>query len=221
MMMEKICQTTEQQVAAAGDQDPELWCDTSWNRRRWMTAFGKGLAGLGLVTVVPEAIASDARSDLWDQLGLPQAWLERDARMARAYADYVNRINLRNMTVEQVLRPHFNSRGSVRNELPPLEMWRSIVMPLRIADAVAGRFKKRVRAVTSVYRSPQYNRACRGARNSYHQRNLALDVQIEGVAPRMVAAAARQYRSAGYFKGGIGTYSTFVHIDCRGTNVDF
>lgn len=189
------------------------------NRRRWLR--WAGFAGLGLLTTAPEILASGSRDDLWVQLGLPQEWLQRDPRLARAYADYINRINLRNMTVEQVLRPHFNVRGSVRNELPPVEMWRSIVMPLRIADAVAGRFKKRVRSVTSAFRTPQYNRACRGARNSYHQRNIAVDVQIDGVAPRMVAAAARQYRNAGYFQGGIGTYGTFVHLDCRGANVDF
>lgn len=207
------------QLPDLSDEEAEPVSGSRLDRRRWMRLAG--IAGLGLFTGVPQTALARSRQDLWDQLDLPQEWLKRDPRMARAYADYIHRIKLQNITVEQVLDPHFNVRGSVRNELPPVRMWRSIVMPLRIADAVAGRFGKRVSCVTSAFRSPQYNRACRGARNSYHQRNLAVDVKIAGVSPRLVAAAARQYRKAGYYKGGIGTYGSFTHIDCRGSNVDF
>jgi hypothetical protein len=42
-----------------------------------------------------------------------------------------------------------------------------------------------------------------------------------GVAPSVVAQTARTLRSRGVFRGGVGRYSTFTHIDTRGQNVDW
>ena len=92
---------------------------------------------------------------------------------------------------------------------------------LQAADHIAATLGKPIKDVTSAYRSPAYNRRCPGAKSqSWHMQNFALDLQF-GVSPRTVASVARQLRSRGLFKGGIGRYSSFTHIDTRGTNVDW
>lgn len=60
--------------------------------------------------------------------------------------------------------------------------------------------------VTSGFRGT--NRARRG---SFHRRCMAADVQIQGVSPRQVAAAARSLAGI----GGVGTYchTRSVHVD--------
>ena len=63
--------------------------------------------------------------------------------------------------------------------------------------------------VTSGYRTPQTNRSLPGAaRNSYHLRGKAVDLQVRGIPPRDIA----EYM-AWLGVGGVGRYSTFVHID--------
>jgi lysozyme len=51
----------------------------------------------------------------------------------------------------------------------------------------------------------------------------AIDFIVRGspVGPTEWANALRQMRSAGRFKGGIGTYPGFVHVDTRGSNADW
>jgi uncharacterized protein YcbK (DUF882 family) len=75
--------------------------------------------------------------------------------------------------------------------------------------------------IVSAYRSPAYNATCSGARRgSWHQANVALDVKF-AASPSTVAGAARSLRSRGLFRGGVGRYGTFTHIDTRGRNVDW
>jgi uncharacterized protein YcbK (DUF882 family) len=78
-----------------------------------------------------------------------------------------------------------------------------------------------VRAIISAYRCPRYNRAVGGKSRSYHMQNQALDMQFRGASPRRVADVARFLRKKGKFSGGIGRYSSFVHMDTRGFNVDW
>ncbi len=67
--------------------------------------------------------------------------------------------------------------------------------------------------VISGYRSRAYNdqlrRQGRGvARNSLHTQARAIDIAVDGVAPRKLARLAKSLRS-----GGVGTYRSFVHLD--------
>jgi uncharacterized protein YcbK (DUF882 family) len=48
-------------------------------------------------------------------------------------------------------------------------------------------------------------------------RNVALDLQFDS-RPSKVAKVARALREEGRFRGGIGLYPDFVHVDTRGTN---
>ena len=48
----------------------------------------------------------------------------------------------------------------------------------------------------------------------------ALDISspARGVGPAKIFAELQKMRAEGLFKGGLGKYSTFVHVDTRGYN---
>lgn len=62
----------------------------------------------------------------------------------------------------------------------------------------------------SGYRSPQTNRAIRGAKGSLHMQAKAIDIRMPGIATRNLRNAALSLKA-----GGVGYYSrsAFVHID--------
>jgi uncharacterized protein YcbK (DUF882 family) len=67
--------------------------------------------------------------------------------------------------------------------------------------------------VVSGYRSPATNamlrRKNRGvAKNSYHMKGMAIDMQMKSVRPSTIARAARSLGA-----GGVGQYRTFTHVD--------
>lgn len=100
-------------------------------------------------------------------------------------------------------------------------MWPNIRSTLRVADSLADRLDLKMKDVISVYRSPAYNSRCPGAKsNSYHTRNNAMDI-VFPCKPGKVAAMARAMRATGLFRGGVGRYGGFTHIDTRGANVDW
>lgn len=78
---------------------------------------------------------------------------------------------------------------------------------------VQAEFGGRPILVTSGYRTRATNEQLRArgidaARNSFHLRGRAVDIQISGVAP---ANMARQGSLLGL--GGVGVYASFVHLD--------
>jgi hypothetical protein len=152
---------------------------------------------------------------------LPQEWIRILGPQAVEYAEFLRRLNLRQIRVEQIIEPHLKKRGTVQNTIPPKRLWRSIRPTLLAADAVARRMNEPVREIISAYRSPAYNARCPGARsNSYHVQNMALDLQFSS-SPRTVAKVARELRDRGLFQGGIGRYSSFTHIDTRNRRADW
>ena len=68
--------------------------------------------------------------------------------------------------------------------------------------------------ITSAYRTPTRNKAVGGETYSQHQYGRAADIKVKGIAPKKVAAYAEKLLPN---KGGIGTYSTFTHVDVRST----
>jgi uncharacterized protein YcbK (DUF882 family) len=68
--------------------------------------------------------------------------------------------------------------------------------------------------ITSAYRTPGRNKAVGGQAYSQHLYGRAADIKVKGIAPTMVAAYVEKLMPK---KGGIGIYSTFTHIDVRGT----
>jgi len=139
----------------------------------------------------------------------------------QSYYRYLKSLRLKYVTPEQVIKAHARKKGSTWNNLPPKSMWRAMAGTLKATDRLAATIGMPVKEVTSAYRSPAYNRRCPGAKSkSWHLRNFALDLKFN-TSSYKVARAARYVRSKGHFKGGVGSYSSFTHIDTRGHNVDW
>jgi hypothetical protein len=101
------------------------------------------------------------------------------------------------------------------NTDPPRALWRNILPTAIVADEARRRFGKPLR-VNSAYRNAALNRAIGGASHSQHMRFCALDLGTP--APAKLYLILLDMRRAGLFRGGIGLYRTFVHVDTRGTN---
>ncbi len=191
------------------------------DRRRFLGTLGLSAAGV-LVAGTEEAEASILS---WlnpsPVAGIPDSWVRAKGSAVQSYAKYIRGLNLRNITPYMVLEPHFKTRGSVTNSLPPRSTWKQIGPTLKVVDQLSSEMRTPVREISSAYRSPSYNRACRGNSKSYHMKNMAVDIQFEGASPSHVASVARKMRSQREFKGGVGQYYSFVHIDTRGYNSDW
>lgn len=81
---------------------------------------------------------------------------------------------------------------------------------VNVLQKIRTHFGKSV-TITSAYRTPGKNKAVGGTTYSQHLYGRAADIKVKGVAPKKVA----QYAETLLKNGGIGTYSTFVHIDVR------
>ena len=49
----------------------------------------------------------------------------------------------------------------------------------------------------------------------------AVDVSFADTRPSSVTRTSRELRKLGLFRGGVGGYRNFTHIDARGFNVDW
>ncbi len=193
---------------------------TVFARRKFLTTAG--IAGAGIIIGAPQSqgaffgLMADKPVP-----GIPHAWVQAKGSDVMRYARYIQSLNLRNITPRMVLAPHFKTRGSTYNSLPPKVYWKKMAATLKVVDTMVTRMGAPLREITSAYRSPRYNRAVGGKSKSYHMQNLALDLQFRGVSPYHASYVAKQLRTQGHFKGGIGRYSSFIHVDTRGTNVSW
>ena len=132
------------------------------------------------------------------------------------FKNFFNGMQLDNFSAEELI-PLFER---TKNSIPPKELWDNCKRAFWIVQLVRDHFKKPLRVV-SAYRSPAYNAKVRGAQKSKHLQFMALDIQVDGVSPVRVYNLLKKWRAAGVFRGGLGRYSTFVHIDTRGRNVSW
>lgn len=153
--------------------------------------------------------------------GIPSSWARLKGNDVYRYANYIKSLNLRNITPRMVLAPHFKTRGRVANTLPPKHLWKKMKPTLKTIDKMADEMGSPVKSIISAYRSPRYNRAVRGKSKSLHMENQAVDVVFRNVSPYHVASVARHLRDKRKFKGGVGCYRGFVHVDTRGYNADW
>ena len=190
------------------------------NRRKFLGAAGLTAAGVMIGAPKSEAAFFGLMGDK-PVPGIPHAWIQAKGSDVTRYARYIQSLNLRNITPRMVLAPHFKSRGSVSNCLPPKTYWRKLGPTLKLIDTIVSRIGSPLKEIASAYRSPSYNRAVGGRTKSYHMQNMACDIKFHGVSTYHVAAAAKELRNQGLYRGGVGRYSAFVHVDTRGTNVDW
>jgi len=152
---------------------------------------------------------------------LPKAWVEQQGSNVLLYAKYIESLGLKHITPDKVLHPHFKRRGSISNSIPPKHLWKNIAELLKVVDQLSANLDAEVKPFISAYRNPKYNKSVKGRPTSSSLKNMAVRVSFVGVNPVEVGFAARKLRSEGAFKGGVGVYSTSVHIDSRGTNADW
>lgn len=153
--------------------------------------------------------------------GFPEEWVRLQGGELKSYIAYLNSLKLKNINAHEVISAHAKKRGRVWNRLPPRQWWTRMGYTLRVVDRISSEIKVPVKQIVSAYRSPEYNARCSGAkRKSWHQANVAVDVKFHTGA-RTATAAARSLRDRGLFKGGVGSYSSFTHIDTRGTNANW
>lgn len=190
-------------------------------RRNFMAATTAAVAGVVATTQASHGFLF-RHSPPMSLATLPSSWVKIEGEQKiQSYGKFLTGLRLKYVTPLQVIKAHARTKGTLWNSLPPKSMWRSMAGTLKAADRVASALGQPIKNVTSAYRSPAYNSRCPGAKpRSWHMQNFALDLQFKA-SPRSVATAARHVRSEGLFKGGIGRYSSFVHIDTRGHNVDW
>lgn len=68
--------------------------------------------------------------------------------------------------------------------------------------------------INSAYRTEAHNKKVGGAAYSQHKYGIAADIHINGVTPKELAAYIETLLPT---SGGIGIYSSFVHVDVRRT----
>ncbi len=137
------------------------------------------------------------------------------------YRAFIASLGLKYISATEVIRPHRNIRNGIPNELPPQRTWKRLSEALLAADAIREELGVPLRMINSAYRSRHYNAECSGAvSNSYHTKNMALDL-VYACSPKEAAKAAQKLREEGVFTGGIGVYSSFIHIDTRGRKADW
>ena len=163
----------------------------------------------------------DLAEDRWHELntrerGSTFARQERPLQSEAEYHAFLAKIPLRYITPAEIIRPHRNVRNGIENCIPPQHMWDRIALPLKVADEIRHRLGRSLYCINSAYRCPAYNAECSGAASqSYHMQNKALDLMFTG-GPEAAAEVAGKLRDEDYFRGGIGIYSNFIHIDTRG-----
>lgn len=206
----------------------------STGRRRVLSTLG--LTGLALAASSSDASAFLSRkSDVpvvtvgtgqkssfsgVDVSRLPADWVRSQGRNLNAYANFVDRLKLRTIRTQDVVAAHARQRNGVWNQLPPRQWWKRMGYTLRVVERVALEMNEPVTEIVSAYRSPAYNARCGGRRGSWHQANLALDVRLVS-RPSRVTQITRSLRDQGLFKGGVGSYRNFTHIDARGQNINW
>jgi hypothetical protein len=149
---------------------------------------------------------------------------------AQELAAFIDRLQLRHFKGAEITAYATRKRGRVSNALPHESLWPNIVPTLIVADELREMLDVPL-TITSAYRSPAYNAAVGGEPNSFHMRFMALDLIPQGATPRALAAAAKRLRGRTFkipgtndsfvFRGGIGTYNSFVHIDTRGRDANW
>lgn len=178
----------------------------------------------GLVTLAPSTPTHNFADQQEPPLPFHDAPLEtepkpptgRPLELEESFRDFLLTLDLRHLSAEEIIDPHRGVMDGVENTLPPVKLWEKLSPTLKVADELRERLQTPLCRITSGYRSPSYNAKVPGAvKGSYHTRNQALDL-VYFCSPKKAFDTALQLRREGFFRGGIGLYPTFIHLDTRG-----
>lgn len=101
------------------------------------------------------------------------------------------------------------------NTEPPENLWPNMEATAKTLEEARKRYGKPIK-ITSAYRDAVYNRKIGGVVNSTHVRFNAVDLVTD--SPAALYLVLLNLRRDGLFKGGLGLYRSFVHLDTRGHN---
>lgn len=147
------------------------------------------------------------------QIGINEVTLQTGQK----FTDWFNSQGFKYLTAGSFVDYFSRVRNGVKNSEPPSHLWPNIVPTIRLVEKLKETLGGNI-TVNSSYRSPAYNAAIGGASGGYHLTFQALDIHVDGVSPATVFATLKSWRNQGIFRGGLGTYSTFTHVDTRGSN---
>jgi hypothetical protein len=122
------------------------------------------------------------------------------------------------------------TKNGVSNSAPPQNLWNNIAKTLAVLQRLRDEMEASI-TLTSTYRDPDYNAAVGGEPNSLHKKFKAIDFVCAKGTPAQWASKLKSYRGDTFinpadkqpfqFRGGIGRYGTFVHVDTRGVDKDW
>ncbi len=187
-------------------------------------AFLAGLQTIGEKSPLP--LSSDFQPQTCPKCSSPLPTASKPKRpsagknLTGAKADFQKLLDdagVRYFTADEVFFRGARDAKLQLNTDPPRSLWPSLLAVTKVADEARHRLGKAVK-INSAYRNAAYNRAIGGASASIHMRGGALD--LSG-SPATLHKILTQMRREGLFRGGIGKYRTFVHVDVRGKNADW
>jgi hypothetical protein len=189
-------------------------------------SFVQFLAGLQKIGAQsPSLLCADCLSPISQTLPPPPttastAKQKKGKKFTGAKADFQKLLDEHGVRYFDADEVFFRGARDARLQLntdPPRSLWPSLLAVTKVADEARHRLGKPLR-INSAYRSPAYNRAISGASASIHVRGGALD--LSG-SPATLHRILKEMRAEGLFRGGIGRYKTFTHVDVRGKNADW
>jgi hypothetical protein len=193
----------------------------------WKNSFVAFLAGLQTIgEKSPLPLSSDLAPPTCPKCSSPLPTVSKPKppsagkNLTGAKADFQKLLDdagVRYFTADEVFYRGARDARLQLNSDPPRSLWPSLLAVTKVADEARHRLGKPLR-ITSGFRSVAYNRAIKGAVGSYHTKAAALD--LSG-SPATLHKILTQMRSEGLFRGGLGKYKTFVHVDVRGKNADW
>ena len=150
---------------------------------------------------------------------------------AKQLERFIDALGLRYFAGREFTPYWSRSRRGVRNGVPPEVLWRNVIPVLVVLDHFRHAHGAPV-SMTSTYRRPAYNAVLPDtAPDSYHMDFVAIDFQSTKGTPAQWAARLDAMRGKRYplpsgqglieFRGGIGIYDTFCHVDTRGYDFDW
>jgi uncharacterized protein YcbK (DUF882 family) len=134
------------------------------------------------------------------------------------FQEELNKRKIKHFSADEIFFKGASDAKLKLNTEPPKELWSNMWKTIEIADKAREKFGKPLK-IASAYRSPKYNKAIGGAPKSHHVNFNALDLRT--TAPKTLHKILKDMRAKGMFKGGLGLYKTFVHLDTRGNNADW